>query len=945
MSDSIIIRGAKEHNLKNISLEIPRNKLVVFTGLSGSGKSTLAMDTLFAEGQRRYLESLSSYARQFLGQMERPDVESIDGLSPTIAIDQKAASHNPRSTVGTVTEIHDYLRLLYARIGLPHCPICGREIEPLSSEQMVERVLLKFESYGGKGDVTIYAPVIRERKGEYDELLKDFAKRGYLRARVDGNRQQTEEPVTLARYKKHSIDIVVDELPGDLDHLTRLTEAVELSLKLTDGLITIAYPDKTEETLNQKLACPLDGGTLPELEPRLFSFNSPQGACQTCDGLGVKREIDRQFIMPDLTKTLSEGGLLPWTYRPNNYYGWFLRQLCHHYQIPDNVRLKDLPQATLNLLLDGPPGGPERIPTRWQSKSGYEEQMTIRFAGFVKHLEDRYRRTESPTVREEIERYMAELPCPACQGARLRPEALLVTVGEKNLGELANQTVLETLAFFQKINLSAREKLISDRLGTEIENRLKFLVDVGLDYLTLDRAAMTLAGGEAQRIRLASQLGSALVGVLYILDEPTIGLHARDNRRLIATLTHLRDMGNTVVVIEHDQETIEAADWIVDIGPGAGRLGGEIVAEGPLSVIKQAPRSLTGAYLTGREVIPIATRRRPVGQDLLTVIGATEHNLKNVTISFPLQTFTAVTGVSGSGKSTLVTDILYRALARQLNRANLVPGRHNRIEGVEFLDKTIIIDQAPIGRTPRSNPATYTGIFTPIRELFAQTKDAKVRGYGPGRFSFNVSGGRCDACSGEGFNKVEMQFLPDVYLPCEVCKGERYNRETLLIRYKEKNIADILKMTIDEALIFFAPMATLHDRLQTLADVGLGYIQLGQAATTLSGGEAQRVKLSTELARRATGRTLYILDEPTTGLHFDDIRKLLIVLHRLVDHGNTVIVIEHNLDVIKTADWLIDLGPEGGAGGGKVIAEGTPETVSQESQSYTGQFLKPLLKL
>lgn len=939
MEDKIVVRGAKEHNLKNITLEIPRNKLVVFTGLSGSGKSTLAMDTIFAEGQRRYLESLSSYARQFLGQMEKPDVEGIDGLSPTIAIDQKAASHNPRSTVGTVTEIADYLRLLYARIGVPHCPNCGKEIRSLATEQMIEHILDRAQNQIGA--TTVLAPIVRSRKGEYRELLSNFHKAGYAKARINGKLHRLSEPIDLGRYKQHTIELVVDELPATIDELTRLSEAVEQSLKVTDGLVSIRYPDGQEEILNQNLACVDDGGTLPELEPRLFSFNSPQGACPNCDGLGVKRNLDANLVMPDLLKTISEGGILPWSYRPTNYSGWYLRQICEHYRIADNVRLKDLREAERDLLLHGPANGPETIRVSWQSRAGDVQQFRLHFAGILHHLEDRYKRTESASVREEIERYMAESPCPSCGGARLRHEALLVTVGGKNLAELSGQPVGETEQFFRNLSLTDRERLIASRLLVEVANRLKFLNYVGLDYLTLDRPAMTLAGGEAQRIRLASQVGSALVGVLYILDEPTIGLHPRDNTRLIDTLKQLRDLGNSVVVIEHDQETIESADWIVDIGPGAGRLGGEVIANGPLTTVKKQENSLTAQYLRGEKMVPLPAKRRPIGHRVVTVVGASEHNLKNITVSFPLGVLVCITGVSGSGKSTLVNDIFYRAAARHLSRATEPPGKHTRVDGLDELDKIIVIDQAPIGRTPRSNPVTYTGIFTQIRELFAQTKDARVRGYGPGRFSFNVAGGRCDGCDGDGFTKIEMQFLPDVFLPCDVCRSDRYNRETLQVKYRNKTIADVLKMTVEEALGFFAAHPRIHDKMQTLADVGLGYIQLGQAATTLSGGEAQRIKLAAELGKRATGKTLYILDEPTTGLHFDDVRRLLEVLHRLVDQGNSVMIIEHNLDVIKTADWIVDLGPEGGVGGGQVIAEGSPEEIAQNPRSYTGKYLAP----
>lgn len=941
MNQTTRIRGAKEHNLKNISLEIPRNQLVVFTGLSGSGKSTLAMDTIFAEGQRRYLESLSSYARQFLGQMEKPDVESIDGLSPTIAIDQKAASHNPRSTVGTVTEIYDYLRLLYARIGVPHCPQCGREIHAQSVEQMIEHML---DQTGTDQTVQIFAPVVRQRKGEYHELLKTFFAKGFSRARINGQLRRLDESITLKRYAKHSIDIVVDELPASIEALTRLTEAVETSLRLADGLVGVRYADGHEEILNQRLTCVVDGSSLPELEPRLFSFNSPQGACATCGGLGVTKELERDLILPDLTKTIAQGGLMPYSYRPQSYSGWYLRQICRFYQIPENVRLKDLTSAQRSLLVDGPSTGAQEIQVEWRSKAGDVQRFRLHFSGLLSHLKDRYRKTESPAVREEIERYMAELPCPACAGARLKPEALLVTVHGQNLHQLTSQSVQDTATFFQKLTLSGRDRLIADRLLTEIHNRLRFLMHVGLEYLTLNRAAMTLAGGESQRIRLASQVGSALVGVLYILDEPTIGLHSRDNVRLINTLKELRDLGNSVIVIEHDQETIEAADWIVDIGPGAGRLGGEIVVQGTLATVRRHPESLTAKYLRGETQIPVPTSRRQPGLRLITIVGAREHNLQRLTVSIPLGLFVCVTGVSGSGKSTLINDILYKAAARSLYRASDPPGKHDRIDGLDELDKIIIIDQAPIGRTPRSNPATYTGLFTPIRELFALTQAAKLRGYGPGRFSFNVTGGRCDACQGDGFLKIEMQFLPDVYLPCDVCQGDRYNRETLAVRYKERSIADILKLTVAESLEFFAVHPKIYDKLATLADVGLGYIQLGQAATTLSGGEAQRIKLATELSKRATGRTLYILDEPTTGLHFDDIRKLLLVLHRLTAQGNSVVVIEHNLDVIKTADWIIDLGPEGGAGGGTVVAEGSPEQIARATKSYTGQYLKKVLE-
>lgn len=941
MDNSIRIRGAREHNLKNISLEIPRDKIVVFTGLSGSGKSTLVMDTIFAEGQRRYLESLSSYARQFLGQMQKPDVEEISGLSPTIAISQKSSSHNPRSTVGTVTEIQDYLRLLYARIGIAHCLTCGQEIRSRTVDEIVELIV----DLANEGDeLAILAPMVRDRKGEYSQLLQDMFSQGFVKARINGREQRLDTPVTLARYRKHSIDIEIDRLRLVSDDLSRLTEAVELASNLTEGFLRISLPaKKIEQLYNLKSVCPLDGTSFPELEPRLFSFNSPHGACPTCDGLGVEKVIDEKLIMPDLAKTIANGGLLPGLYRRNNYHGWYLRQVMKHYRIPDNVRLSDIRQSDRQLLMDGPPGGSEVIQVTWRSKSGRSQRFRLRFGGIRSYLKERYQKTESEAVRAEIEEFMSELPCPECQGARLNAVARAVTVSNKNLAELSALAVKDSVTFIEGLTLDARERLIAERLLAEITNRLRFLNDVGLEYLSLDRSATTLAGGETQRIRLASQVGSGLVGVLYILDEPTIGLHPRDNTRLVATLKRLRDLGNSILVIEHDLETIEASDWLVDIGPGAGRLGGEVIVSAPLSEAKQSNTSVTAKYLRGELVVPIPKTRRKLGKHLITVVKARAHNLKNLTISFPLGTLTCVTGVSGSGKSTLVNDVLYQGIAAKLVRAHERPGAHDRIDGLEAIDKVIDIDQSPIGRTPRSNPATYTGVFTSIRELYAQTEEAKVRGYGPGRFSFNVAGGRCEACHGDGYTKIEMQFLPDVYLPCDVCKGRRYNRETLSVMYKHKTIADVLEMTVDEAVGFFENLGKISDKLRVIRDVGLGYIHLGQSATTLSGGEAQRMKLAAELAKRATGRTLYILDEPTTGLHFDDVKKLLEVLHRLVEQGNTVIVIEHNLDVVKTADWVIDLGPEGGADGGELIVEGTPEDVARHGRSYTGQYLKRVL--
>lgn len=974
MQDDLIIRGAREHNLKNINLKLPRNKFIVFTGISGSGKSTLAFDTIFAEGQRRYLESLSSYARQFLGQMDKPDVDQIEGLSPAISIDQKSASHNPRSTVGTVTEIHDYLRLLYAKIGIPHCPVCNQEIKKMSTDEIVDRIL---ESCSSKCRIEILSPVVRQRKGEYVTLLEEMYKRGFSKAVVNKKEIKLESKmdgkVKLDRYKKHDIDVSVDELEINDENISRIFEGVEKALKLSQGIVKIISHltgpsghlssgrrgGKKEYLFNQKLACPVHNIEFPELEPRLFSFNSPFGACPACEGLGTKKEIDPSLVAPDLNKTIAQGGLMPWSYKKNNWQGSILKSVCNHFHIPDNVRLRDLSEDDFNILMYGRPSSKaDKKDTELSYEYEYEEiQVTIRskihsvwkyhmeWRGVIGYLEDRYKKTDSDAVRNDIEKYMSNNPCSICKGARYKKEVLLVTVGNKNISEISQISIQELLKFLNDLKLTERETIIAGRILKEIKNRTGFLENVGLGYLTLGRSANTLAGGETQRIRLASQIGSQLVGVLYILDEPSVGLHARDNTKLLNTLLQLRDIGNSLIVVEHDEETIRAADYLVDIGPGAGKHGGEIVAEGtPEEVIKNK-NSLTAKYLRGDMEISVPPFRRPVrNKKFITVRGARENNLKDITVEFPLKVFTCVTGVSGSGKSTLVEDILYKSLASKIMRSLDRPGKHREIVGMNNIDKVIMIDQSPIGRTPRSNPATYTGLFSPIRELFTSTRDAKARGYQPGRFSFNVAGGRCDNCRGEGYLKIEMQFMPDVYLPCDVCHGKRYNSETLQVKYKEKNISDVLGMTVTEALEFFQNFPEIADKLKVLEEVGLGYITLGQSATTLSGGEAQRIKLATELSRRATGDTLYILDEPTTGLHFDDIKKLLNVLNRLVDAGNSVVIIEHNMDVIKTADWIIDLGPEGGEGGGRVVVTGTPEEVAKYTkESWTGKYLKEYL--
>jgi len=921
-SDRIVIRGAREHNLKSIDLEIPRDRLVVITGLSGSGKSSLAFDTIYAEGQRRYVESLSAYARQFLEQMEKPDVDSIEGLSPAISIEQKTTSKNPRSTVGTVTEIYDYLRVLYARVGTPHCPKCGQAIAAQTVQQMVDRVL----TLPGGGRIVVLAPIVRGRKGEYRKLFFDLRRQGYSRVRVNGAVRELAEEIELDKNKKHTIEVVVDRLVVKPTIAARLADSLETALKLADGVVVVEPADSGQAfVFSERLACARCGISFPEVSPRMFSFNNPYGACPECGGLGTRFELDPELLVPDPRKSLKEGALAPWAGRESVYFKQTLQILSRRRRFSLDTPWRELPKATRELVLHGT-----------GEEGGFE--------GMVGVLQRRYKETTSEETRLEIERFMSERSCPACRGGRLRPESLAVRVGGRSIQEVGAFPIKEASAFFETLVLGEREQTIARRVMKEIRERLGFLRDVGLEYLTLDRAAGTLSGGEGQRIRLATQIGSSLVGVLYILDEPSIGLHQRDNRRLLDTLLRLRDLGNTVLVVEHDEETIRAADHVIDLGPGAGELGGHVVATGTPAEITVDPKSLTGRYLAGDLSIPLPPVRRPGTGKWLVIHGAREHNLKGMPVRIPLGTFTCITGVSGSGKSTLVNDILYRALAQVFHRAQEKPGAHERIEGLQHLDKVINIDQSPIGRTPRSNPATYTGVFTFIRSLFARSPEARARGYQPGRFSFNVKGGRCEACQGDGLVKIEMHFLPDVYVTCEVCKGKRYNRETLEIHYKDRNVAGVLEMTVREALAFFEAVPPIRQKLRTLHDVGLDYIRLGQAATTLSGGEAQRVKLSTELSRRATGRTLYILDEPTTGLHFADIQRLLDVLNELVGQGNTVVVIEHNLDVVKTADHVVDLGPEGGDAGGRVVATGTPESVAgQAERSYTGQFLHRVL--
>ncbi len=945
MNEELVVRGARQHNLKNVDLELPRDKMIVFTGLSGSGKSSLAFDTIFAEGQRRYVESLSSYARQFLGRMDKPDVDFIEGLSPAVSIDQKSTSKNPRSTVGTITEVHDYLRLLYARAGVAHCPVCDEEIQAQSAQQIVDRVL---ENEDGTR-FQVLAPVVRGRKGEYSELFAELQAKGFVRAVVDGEMVRLEDPPQLEKQIKHNIDVVIDRLVIKSGLNRRLTDSIETALELTDGLVTIDFVDVDADDPNrqrrysERRACPNDHPlTLDEIEPRTFSFNAPYGSCPECSGLGAKQEVDADLIVPDEELSLGEGAVVVWR-SSAKYYQRLLEGLAKQMGFDMATPWKDLPKEVKDAILFGLD---YQVHVRYRNRWGRERAYSTGFEGAVRFIERRLEESDSNYVKDKLQGYMREVPCPSCHGARLKPEVLAVRVGDKNIAELSAASIQEAQEFLSALELTGRAEQISRPILQEINARLKFLVDVGLDYLTLARAAGTLSGGEAQRIRLATQIGSGLVGVLYVLDEPSIGLHHRDNQRLIGTLEHLRDLGNTLIVVEHDEETMDAADWVVDIGPKAGEHGGEIVYSGPVPGLLEEPRSITGQYLSGKREIEVPAQRRALDLERkVTVTGAKENNLQDVTVDFPLGTLTAVTGVSGSGKSTLVNQILYRTLANRLNRARLVPGRHRSVHGVEHLDKIVHVDQSPIGRTPRSNPATYTGVWDHVRRLFADTQEAKVRGYGPGRFSFNVKGGRCEACKGDGTIKIEMNFLPDVYVPCEVCAGKRYNRETLEVTYRGKTVADVLDMPISEAADFFSAIPRIARHLNTLVEVGLGYVRLGQSATTLSGGEAQRVKLASELHKRSNGRSIYILDEPTTGLHFEDIRKLLLVLQGLVDKGNTVVVIEHNLDVIKSADWVIDMGPGGGKFGGRVIAEGTPEEVAQVGGSYTGEYLAESLAL
>jgi excinuclease ABC subunit A len=942
----ISVRGAREHNLRNINVELPRDRLIVFTGLSGSGKSSLAFDTIYAEGQRRYVESLSSYARQFLGQMDKPDVDVIEGLSPAISIDQKSASRNPRSTVGTITEIYDYLRLLFARIGIQHCPYDGTRLERQTPQQIVDRIM---ELPDGTR-FQVLAPVVRGRKGEYDTLLEDLSGQGYVRARIDGEVVDIDEFLKrderLARYEQHKIEIVVDRLVRRDGIARRLTDSLETALRLADGVAEVELVARAGEapnetlTFSQHLACPVCGRSYEELAPRNFSFNSPYGACETCDGLGTTFEIDPELVIPDPDQSLNDGAIAPWRTAHTQYFTRMLDAVAEEHGIDMDAPWSTLTAKQQKVILQGTSGS---VSVKYKNRYGRARQYTTTYEGVIPWIKRRHQDAESDWAREQYEGYMREVPCTVCDGARLKPLSLAVTINERNIAEICEQSIGEAAKFLAGLELSERERLIAERVTKEVNARLGFLLDVGLDYLTLSRSAGTLAGGEAQRIRLASQIGSGLVGTLYVLDEPSIGLHQRDNRRLIDTLTRLRDLGNTVIVVEHDEETIRSSDWIVDIGPGAGEHGGAVVYSGPVPGVTKVKESITGQYLSRRKTIPVPASRRPPGMARLEVQGARQHNLNDLTVDIPLGNFICVTGVSGSGKSTLVRDILLPVLMQRIYKSKLPAGKHRRITGVEHLDKVIDMDQSPIGRTPRSNPATYTGVFDHIRRLFASTNEAKVRGYLPGRFSFNVKGGRCEACAGDGTIKIEMHFLPDVYVPCEVCKGARYNRDTLDIEFKGKNIADVLDMPVAEACGFFANQPAIGRYMQTLSDVGLGYVRLGQPAPTLSGGEAQRVKLATELAKRSTGHTIYLLDEPTTGLHFDDVRRLLTVLSRLVDQGNTVLVIEHNLDIIKTADWIIDLGPEGGSGGGNVVATGSPEEVAKVEHSHTGRYLRDVL--
>jgi len=945
VADSLVVRGAREHNLKNVSLELPRNSLIVFTGLSGSGKSSLAFDTIFAEGQRRYVESLSAYARQFLGQMDKPDVDFIEGLSPAVSIDQKSTNRNPRSTVGTITEVYDYLRLLFARAGRPHCPTCGKPISRQTPQQIVDQIL---ELPAGTR-FQILAPVVQGRKGEFVDLFSQLAAQGFARAVVDGEPITLDSPPRLKKQEKHTIEVIVDRVAVKLEAKQRITDSIETALKLSSGQIVLQLVDKPPQeatsrlVMSEHLACHECGTSFEELEPRSFSFNSPFGACTACSGLGVKLEADAELLVPDESKSLSDGAIAPWAGgHVSTYFDRLLESIADELGVSMDTPWAKLPAKAKRSLLYG---HEEEIHIRYKNRYGRQRSYWTTYEGVVTYVERRHDEAESDSGRERFAGYLREVPCPSCRGARLKPISLSVRLGNKNIAEVAELPIGDVAKFLEGIKMNKRESAIASRVMKEVKERLNFLVDVGLDYLSLDRAAATLSGGEAQRIRLATQIGSGLVGVLYVLDEPSIGLHQRDNRRLIDTLLRLRDLGNTLIVVEHDEETIRSADWIVDIGPGAGEHGGEIVYSGPVAQLMSSPKGVTGAYLSGKRQIAVPVKRRAVDPNrVMTVHGAKEHNLRDVTVDFPLGTFIAVTGVSGSGKSTLVNDILFKALARDVYGSRDVPGKHVKVEGLDLVDKVVHVDQSPIGRTPRSNPATYTGVFDHVRRLFAETNEAKMRGYQPGRFSFNVKGGRCEACAGEGTLRIEMNFLPDVYVPCEVCKGARYNRETLEVKFKNKSIADVLAMSIEEAQEFFQAIPVIARHLDTLMEVGLGYVRLGQSAPTLSGGEAQRVKLASELQKRSTGRTIYILDEPTTGLHFEDTSKLLHVLNRLVDSGNTVIVIEHNLDVIKSADWLIDLGPEGGFRGGQVIAVGSPEEVARNSASHTGKFLKSLLR-
>lgn len=943
VGESLVVRGAREHNLKDVSLDLPRDALIVFTGLSGSGKSSLAFDTIFAEGQRRYVESLSAYARQFLGQMDKPDVDFIEGLSPAVSIDQKSTSRNPRSTVGTITEVYDYLRLLYARIGKPHCPECGDPISRQTPQQIVDQVL----DLPAKTRFQVLAPLVRDRKGEYGELFQQLQTQGYSRARVDGVVYGLDEVPKLKKQERHTVEVVVDRLTVNKESRRRLTDSVETALSLGHGYVVLDFVDREEgdpereRIYSEHLACPKDGLSFEELEPRSFSFNSPFGACPECSGLGTTREVDIELVVPDVDRSLSEGAIAPWSRGTvSGYFSRLLEAIADEIGVDVETPWKKIPARSKKVILEG---YDEAIHVQYRNRYGRRRSYYTEYEGVVPYVKRRHAEAETDASRERFEGYMREVPCSACSGSRLKPLTLAVTIEGKSIADIASLPIGEAADVLSSLALSERESVIASRVLKEVNERLQFLVDVGLHYLSMDRAAGTLAGGEAQRIRLATQIGSGLVGVLYVLDEPSIGLHQRDNHRLIETLVRLRDLGNTLIVVEHDEDTIRTADWVVDIGPGAGEHGGQIVVSGTVSELVANSESITGQYLSGSRGINVPAVRRPQERGWITIKGAREHNLQNISARFPLGNFVCVTGVSGSGKSTLVNDILFNVLARDLNGARLVPGKHKSISGTDQIDKVVHVDQSPIGRTPRSNPATYTGVFDHIRKLFAATAEAKVRGYQPGRFSFNVKGGRCEACSGDGTIRIEMNFLPDVYVPCEVCHGDRYNRETLEVHYKGKTIAEVLDLPIEDALSFFEAVPAIARHLSTLVDVGLGYVRMGQSAPTLSGGEAQRVKLASELQKRSTGRTVYVLDEPTTGLHFEDIRKLLGVLQSLVDKGNTVIVIEHNLDVIKSADWIVDLGPEGGSGGGTVVVEGTPESVAAADASHTGRFLQPLL--